>query len=1489
MSAGVGITHTHLVAGAAGVIVALSVATIGEYHSQASTPPSASSVRGTDAVSLATYANDSPTVLDESEPFVASATQPADKVESQLSIRSGLRRVLRMKNASMNGVVSDAHTSAVPSSLQVLLKRLSVGSDGSLRWNGSPVSVGTTVGAQQEPTNLRRYSDGSVSDSSESPRRSGGGGVPSGADGKVEGHDHQIDTGGGTLDINGATRGVLQTSKGGTGRGNFSTGDLLVGNAGGGLDLLSLGNPGQVLIVESGNVTWGDLQTGTATGNVLFIGDSRYVKKSGDTMTGALTISTSVGTVGLNVLQTMSGNSIFASRHLASSGTLAIEGNATFDDGTLFVDAANNRVGIGTMTPNYAGFASTVLSVAGAEDVGIEIVSARTDNGGNMGNYDFIASSNTSNKEVAGLYSLVEGGTLGDQGANLNFYTKANGQAAGLRMTITGDGRTGIGKTAPASTLDVVGTISGARLSISNTANFSGAVLVKGNVGIGTTAPSAELHIKGANTANILAGTWAGANTYAAIGLANSIATGDYNFLSSTGDTSLYINRPTGADILFRENNGGTSQMIIKTGGNVGIGTTAPTAKLDVRGAIDVLGVSNGASYDYLRTGTWDMLGAKNDAGWGIILGGVEASEFTQLYFHTNGTEKARVTSAGDFGIGTTAPKAKLDVVGTISGSLITQNGAGNNYFLGNVGIGTTAPSALLSLGPAGGMKLATYDAGGGKYGLGVQGGLFEIISADSGVDFTFGHGASGLLSRLVTIKGSSGYFGIGTVNPSSRLTIYDPTNTTAGQQVRIGSQPGFDFTFGRNPNTGYMNFVSYQGFGYTFDGRVGMGTTAPKTELEVVGTISGARLSISQNANFSGAVLIRNTAPATKALIVRGAPSQSANLQEWQNSAGTALASVGADGIMNIAATGNYRSMLLTKGTGSNESAISFFDGTSGYSTFGAVGGTAYISTSAFIGTNVAAQFSNAKAYFSDSTNVYGSGEINAELGLSSDHAALHALSRGTASSTDKALLITGGGSYSDTQTLLSFNGAAIFNEQGNDADFRIEGDTDSSLLFADASTDRLGIGTTAPKAKLDVVGTVSGATLLGSNGITTKVVSGACTDSNAQATNGTLCIDSLLGRLYFRYEGAWHFAAQVAGFQIPHVIRNGKVETEGLEFGDRVVGRIDERLSDGSLHGVWEEFDLESELRTILTLHPELLGQTTSTALGSSMPIRDLQDATVHGELTVLGSVNILGDLQVQGFLMVGTDQAGTITIPAGATGVLVSFSKSWPHTPIISLTPNWPVISAVTVRSVSGFTIAMAAPAPRDVTMSWFAVASVGGESALMPSVLNSDVVAAVTTSVDGDQGHTGSGESLIPFYVDEQGVPLTGDLIVDACLRNQTPLDGDGQPYNCSRYHDGFVWTYGTTSFVWNTHVDPPLLQLPDGYAAVTTSVSTGAEPDPTIAVEPTTSTGSDTVPSDNPTLPVEPNTEIETTGETVPSDETTPEVQPSDPVIVEIAP
>ena len=55
-----------------------------------------------------------------------------------------------------------------------------------------------------------------------------------------------------------------------------------------------------------------------------------------------------------------------------------------------------------------------------------------------------------------------------------------------------------------------------------------------------------------------------------------------------------------------------------------------------------------------------------------------------------------------------------------------------------------------------------------------------------------------------------------------------------------------------------------------------------------------------------------------------------------------------------------------------------------------------------------------------------------------------------------------------------LTVNSSAVFNEGSADADFRVESDANVNMVFVDASTDRVGIGTNAPTKTLDVNGDV-------------------------------------------------------------------------------------------------------------------------------------------------------------------------------------------------------------------------------------------------------------------------------------------------------------------------------------------------------------------------------------------------------------------------------
>ena len=95
-------------------------------------------------------------------------------------------------------------------------------------------------------------------------------------------------------------------------------------------------------------------------------------------------------------------------------------------------------------------------------------------------------------------------------------------------------------------------------------------------------------------------------------------------------------------------------------------------------------------------------------------------------------------------------------------------------------------------------------------------------------------------------------------------------------------------------------------------------------------------------------------------------------------------------------------------------------------------------------------------------------------------------------------------------TTTAVELNGGVIINENGQNADFRVEGSSDANALFVKGTTNNVGIGTNSPVTALQVTGVISGSGLDISKGQTGHDIGYA---NIGIATMGTIAFDNHAG----------------------------------------------------------------------------------------------------------------------------------------------------------------------------------------------------------------------------------------------------------------------------------------------------------------------------------------------------------------------------------------
>lgn len=271
-----------------------------------------------------------------------------------------------------------------------------------------------------------------------------------------------------------------------------------------------------------------------------------------------------------------------------------------------------------------------------------------------------------------------------------------------------------------------------------------------GNVGIGVATPNAKLHVDGGSAV-----TLAGATGFEIIG----DSAGAHTAISTT-QIQAKGSATTSADLLINP-----------LGGNVGIGTVSPAAKLYVVTANNTSAIEIGTSATPLvGESTYYTAQGRASFGYDGVKQAVSISDRNaagatstkHIVFETGGAERMRLESGGNVGINSTNPGAKLEVFDSVSGA--------GTVVASNVAVLKNSSNA----GGADGMMIWLSGEGGNTALDGANNFLtFTVASSPSAVGSIQGSGVAG---GGVTLNTTSGDYAemLPKANPDESFKIGD-------------------------------------------------------------------------------------------------------------------------------------------------------------------------------------------------------------------------------------------------------------------------------------------------------------------------------------------------------------------------------------------------------------------------------------------------------------------------------------------------------------------------------------------------------------------------------------------------------------------------------------------------------------------------------------------------------------------------------------------
>ncbi|HKV35435.1 MAG TPA: hypothetical protein VJP89_13960 [Pyrinomonadaceae bacterium] len=286
--------------------------------------------------------------------------------------------------------------------------------------------------------------------------------------------------------------------------------------------------------------------------------------------------------------------------------------------------------------------------------------------------------------------------------------------------------------------------------------------------------------------------------------------------------------------------------------GNLGVGTTAPAAKLHVNGGIysaSVIESANTNGFRLVVTGPGDWRSSWTYDG-GATTTRLTSATNVKTSFGSNGiNDRMFLDLSGNVGINTTLPGSKLHVVGAMQAPAVSGTGTNGMFRLGalpttnlvlDMGVDATtnvytwlqsrnqtnyATNYSLALNPNGGsVGVGTVNPG---YKLDVQGGSINssgglCIAGDC--KSAWNQVGSQWTTSGSTINYSSGNVGIGVASPTSKLHVAGTVEATG---LSVNGTPVVSSQWSTSGTT--VNYAT---------GNVGIATANPTEKLHVTGNV---------------------------------------------------------------------------------------------------------------------------------------------------------------------------------------------------------------------------------------------------------------------------------------------------------------------------------------------------------------------------------------------------------------------------------------------------------------------------------------------------------------------------------------------------------------------------------------------------------------------------------------------------------------------------